>query len=290
MISGLFIIQLLIGPGLADVSGRNVTVAVFPCPDVVRMVKKFHPMRTYLEKATRHNIKLVVPKDTAELEREVKNGTIDFALLDPQIYVKLAHLYNQELLMVALTRKGEPGQRGVVIARKDSGMKSLANLKGKSVMFGPKLSTVRWLYARLLFEESGMDIERDLKAYTHGTCCEDAAFNVYLEAVDAAVVCEHFLEEHPDKHKELGFKAEQFSVIGKTRPAPTRVFAGRRDLDRQILIPMVQALSGLDRRNDDHNAMLHRAELGGFLMVKDSRYDGIRKLIDRNMTNGKKEE
>lgn len=289
MIIGLFIIQLLIGPGHADVSGRKATVAVFPCPDVVRMFKKFHPMKTYLEKATRYNIKLVVPKDSAELEREVKNGDIDFALLDPHIYVKLAHLYNKDLLMVALTREGESYQRGVIIARKDSGMKSLANLKGKTVMFGPKLSTVRWLFAKLSFEEAGMDIERDLKAYTHGTCCEDAAFNVYLEAVDSAVVCEHFLDEHPDKHKELGFKAEQFSVIGKTRPAPTRVFAGRRDLGRQILIPLVQALAGLDRRNDGHNKILLRAELGGFLMAKDSRYDGLRKLIDRNMTKGSDE-
>lgn len=288
-IIGLLFMPLMIGLGHADVPNRNVTVAVFPCPDVVRMLKKFHPMRTYLEETTHFRITLRVPKDSAELEREVKNGDIDFALLDPHIYVKLAHLYKKDLLMGALTREGKPYQCGVIIARKDSGLKSLVNLKGKTVMFGPKLSTVRWLFAKLLFEETGMDIETDLKGYTHGTCCEDAAFNVYLGAADAAVVCEHFLVAHPDKHKELGFKAERFAVIGKTRLAPTRVFAGRRDLDRKIFIPLVHALTGLDRRSEGQNAILLRSELGGFQMAKDSQYDEIRKLINRNLTKGSDE-
>ena len=55
-------------------------------------------------------------------------------------------------------------------------------------MFGPKLSAARWVAAKALFEENGMNIDKDLKAYSNGKCCEDVAFNVYLKAVDAGVV------------------------------------------------------------------------------------------------------
>jgi ABC-type phosphate/phosphonate transport system substrate-binding protein len=85
---------------------------------------------------------------------------------------------------------------------------------------------------------------------------------------------------------EPGFEAEQISVIDKTSPAPTRVFAGRRDVDKRILIPMIRALPALDRRNESHHAILDRAEFGGGQMVKGSRYDGIRDLINRNLRKG----
>jgi len=35
-------------------------------------------------------------------------------------------------------------------------------------MFGPKASITKWVAARLLFEENGINIDKDLKAYSNG--------------------------------------------------------------------------------------------------------------------------
>ena len=223
--AAIFFIHIVAGGNCVAQTKENFTIALSPCTDVVMSFKKFQPLVKYLEDETGFKIKLVLPQDPAQLERGILAGEIDFVLQDPNVYVKFAHLYHQDSLLKTLNQKGGESQAAVIIVRKDDTINHLHDLKGKTVLFGPKFFASRWLAARLLFEEHGMDIDRDLKSYSHGTCCENVAFSVYLKAVDAGVVCDHFIEEHSKRQKELGVDARKIRPISSTRPVPTRVFA-----------------------------------------------------------------
>ena len=279
LIIGMLFMCLSVVAGYADETKKRITIAVFPCPDAVMSLKKFHPLIAYIKQETGFDLRLVVPKDSAEFERAIKKGDIDFAFQDPHIYVKLAELYDKDALIGALTRKGSTSQSGVVIARKGSDINKLEDLKGRVIIFGPKLSAARWVAAKLLFEENGINIDKDLKAYSNGGCCEDVAFSIYLKAVDAGVVCDHFLEEHLKKTQELGVDAKQLIVICRTRSVPQRVLAASKKTTNDIVAKVNQALLRLDRGKPAHAKILYRAELGGFQKSKDEDYDGIRILI-----------
>jgi phosphonate transport system substrate-binding protein len=278
-IIGALFMCLLVVASYADGVKKHITIAILPCTNAVMTFKKFHPLVTYLKQETGFDIRLVVPRDFAEFERTIKNGNIDFAFQDPHTYVKLASLYGKGALVRALTREGATSQSGVVIARKDSLINKVEDLKGKTVMFGPKLSAAKWVAARLLFEESGINIDKDLRAYSNGGCCEDIAFSVYLKAVDAGVVCDHFLEGHLEKQQELGIDAKQIIAICRTKLVPTRLFAARQEISNGIVTKVSQALLRLDIKKPAHARILYRAELGGFQESEDEDYDGIRMLI-----------
>ena len=280
-------ICLLIFAGYAHGAGKDITIAILPCKDVVMTFKKFHPLVTYLKQETGLDIRLVVPKDSVEFERDLKNGDIDFALQDPYTYVRLADLYNKTDLLGALTREGTRVQSGVVIVRKDSGTNKLEDLRGKTVMFGPKLSATTWVVAKLLFEQRGIDIDKDLKAYSNGTCCEDIAFNVYLKTIDAGVVCDHFFEEHSEKQQELGIDAKEIVIIDRTRLIPINVFAASRAVSKDIINTINQALLRLDKEKSAHTKLLYPAELGGFEKSRDKDYDDMRMLIDKEIEDRK---
>jgi phosphonate transport system substrate-binding protein len=286
MLYGLFIC-LLIFAGYAHGAGKDVTIAILPCKDVVMTFKKFHPLLTYLKQETGLNIRLVVPKDSVEFERDLKNGDIDFTFQDPYTYVRLADFYNKADLLGALTWEGTRVQSGVVIVRKDSGTNKLEDLRGKTVMFGPKLAATTWVVAKLLFEQRGIDIDKDLKAYSNGTCCEDIAFNVYLKMADAGVVCDHFLGEHSEKQQELGIDANEIVIIDRTRLIPTNVFAASRAVSKDIINTINEALLRLDKVKSAHTKLLYPAELGGFEKSKDKDYDDMRMLMDREMEGRK---
>ncbi len=286
MLCGLFIC-LLIFAGYAHGAGKDVTIAILPCKDVVMTFKKFHPLVTYLKQETGLNIRLIVPKDSVEFERDLKNGDIDFTFQDPYTYVRLADFYNKADLLGALTWEGTRVQSGVVIVRKDSGTNKLEDLRGKTVMFGPRLSATTWVVAKLLFEQRGIDIDKDLKAYSNGTCCEDIAFNVYLKTVDAGVVCDHFLGEHSEKQQELGIDANEIVIIDRTRLIPTNVFAASRAVSKDIINTINQALLRLDKVKSAHTKLLYPAELGGFEKSRDKDYDDMRMLMDREMEDRK---
>jgi phosphonate transport system substrate-binding protein len=273
------IVSWLIMTSRVDGAKKPVTIAVFPCIDVVMVFDKFHPLVTYLEQETGLGIRLVVPTDLAEFEKLIRNGDIDFAFQDAQTYVRFAGLYDKETVLRALTHEGRTTQCGVVIVKKTSGISSVADLKGKSVMFGPEFSSVRWVMAKLLFEENGLDMEKDLTSYSHGQRCQDIAFNVQFDAVDAGVVCDHFLEGRSEKQHELGVDPETLVVIGRTKLVPMRVFSARRDLGSDIVSKVNQALLGLNTKVAGHEKILCRAELGGFQKSKDADYDDVRRQL-----------
>ncbi len=275
----LFFSCLLVLTSYAHGEKKHMTLAILPCTDVVMSFKKFNPLAVYLEQETGFKIKLIIPTDSEGFERSIRSGDIDFAFLDPHTYIKLANLFNKSALIKTLTLKGAIFQCGIVIARKDSHIRKIEDLKGKMVMFGSRFSAAKWLAAKLLFEENGINIEKDLKSYSNGGCCEDIAFNIYLKEVDAGVVCDHFLEEHSEKQQELGLEAEQIMIVAKTKLVPTRVFAVRRGISKQIVTKIMQALLKINKTRPEYAKILNHAELGGFQRAQDEDYDCLRMLL-----------
>jgi phosphonate transport system substrate-binding protein len=273
------ILSLQVTPISAEVERKPVNIAVLPCTDIVMTFKKFHPLVTYLTQKTGLPIRLVVPEDLTKFGASINNGEIDFALQDPHTFLKLSDLFDKDSLLRALNLEGGTTQSGVIIVRKDSGIQKVTDLKGKTVMFGPKFSASKWLAGRLLLEENGINIEKDLKAYLNGGCCEDIAFNVFLKAVDAGVVCDHFAGEHEDKQKELGLDVSQIMVIAKTKDVPMKVFGARKGVDKDNILKMKQALLNLDRHNPDDMKLLYPAELGGFQEYSDTDFGLIKKMM-----------
>ena len=225
LIALLIFLSWFVTLGYAAETRKPLQIAILPCNNIEITFKKYFLLLRYLMEQTNLDAKLVVPADFTAFETAMRKGEIDFVLQDPHTYLALRHLYRNDALLKVLTVEGTTTQSAVVVVRKDSRIKSLHDLRGKTVMFGPESSTTKWLAAILLFKENSIDIDKDLKAYTHGGCCEDIAFSVYLKSVDAGVVCAHFLAEHGEKQKELGVKAEELLVIGRSKPVPTRVFA-----------------------------------------------------------------
>lgn len=264
----------------AEETEQTISIAILPCNDVVSTFKKFHLLTEYLKEQTGFETKIVVPKDPAEFERAVKAGNVQFALQGPHTYVRLAKWYHKDALISAQTWNGASDESGVIIVRNDSKIKKIGDLRGMTVMFGPRLSATKWLAAKWLFEENGMDIETDLRSYSNGGCCEDIAFNVYLKAVDAGVVCDHFMEIHQEKQDDIGIERERLIIIAKTGRVPTRVFAALRHVDKDIVSRVNESLLKLDKRQPAHLNILRPAEMSGFKPITDEEYDALRNVVE----------
>lgn len=280
ILPAFLLIPLLAAECFCKEAGKSITLAVLPCYDDFATFKKFHRLTEYLKNQTGLDTVIVVPKNFESIRSSLQSGEVDLILQDPHTYAKLAGFLDRDLILSVLALDGASRQRGLIIVRKDSGIKEIEELRGKSVMFGPKLSITKWVGARELFQENGINIGRDLKSYSHGGCCDDIAFYVFLKAVDAGVVCGDFFTEHKGNKSELGIEPDRLAVIGKTRPFPTRVFAARRGIDGKILARVTQALLGLDIRKAEHREILIPTGIGGFQVSRDQNYENMGTLMD----------
>ncbi|MBT8338844.1 MAG: phosphate/phosphite/phosphonate ABC transporter substrate-binding protein [Desulfatitalea sp.] len=282
---GFLMVLLTTDYGYPDPIQRDVTIAIYPCTDAVSSFKKFHPLIAYLSARTGFTFRLSHPKRACIYEKDIRNGKVDFVMQDPHVYLELNHLYDPSSVLQTLNQDGTLLQRAVVIVRKDSGLYSLGALKGKTVMFGPLSSTAKWVAAKFLFEEKGIHIDTDLWEYVNGGCCEDMAFNVYLKAVDAAVICEHFLRNERQNSLELGVDLTKLRVVDRTRPVPTKVFAAAKQTPPEIIDVVVQALISLDARDMTHRAILEAGELGGFKKTTPKDRIALRETVDALSTD-----
>ena len=137
----------------ADEGKESIGLAILPCADSLMVYKKFHLLATYLEQETGFDINLVVPKNVEEFKSAIKLKNIDFAFQGAHTYVKLAHLFDQNSLLRVLTIEGKAFESAVVLVKKNSSIKKIEDLKGKTVMFGSGLSASKWVAAKLLFKK-----------------------------------------------------------------------------------------------------------------------------------------
>ncbi len=96
---------------------------------------------------------------------------------------------------------------------------------------------------------------------------------MYLKSVDAGRVCDHFLTEHAEKQKDLGVKASQLIEISRTMPVPTRIFAPRKGVGKEITAALNRALLGLDKQKPEQAKILNRGEMGGFQRARVEDYE-----------------
>jgi phosphonate transport system substrate-binding protein len=271
LLASIVLVAAPLGSGTVPRTAAGLRVAVLPCTNIEASFEKFHPLFAYLTASTGFKVTLAVPADLVEFEAATRNGQTDFALQDPHTFQALSHLFDDASLLQALSLDGTTSQSAVVVVRKDSGIRELRQLVGRTVMFGPRVSSPKWIAARLLFESSGIDVDGDLKVL-NGGCCEDIAFTVAIKAVDAGVICDHFLGLHGTRQKDIGVDPDALTVVGRTTSLPTRIFGARKGVPAEVVTAVTRALLDLDPAVPEHAGILAGAELGGFQKTTEADY------------------
>ena len=281
ILTTLLLLLSLAQTGQAAGKPRPVQIAITPCTEILKTFKEDQPLAAYLERQLHQPVKLVIPKDFPEFERLIKEGGVEFAFQAPHTYVRLAHLYNREMLLKALTPEGAAKHRGVLIVRKDSPLQRVEDLKGKYVIFGAENDMAKNLSVKRLLAAKGIDPNKDLRGYKHDGSCESIALNVFLKTADAGAICDYSFKNinEPGNDAESEIPPKQLRILGRTEEIPTWVFAARTGVDATLIARVNKALIALSPKNNEQEGILESAEVGGFVKAKDSDFDEIRKFV-----------
>ncbi len=163
---------------------------------------------------------------------------------------------------------------GVILVRRDSGIKDVASLKGKKVSYPARTALAATMMPQYFFQTHGLDVNRDIENLYVGSQ-ESSIMNVYLGTVAAAATWplpwEAFQKEHPGKAAELEVKWE-------TEPLINNGVVARNDVPEALARKVAHLLSTL-HTTPEGKAMLARMPLSRFELADDSRYRVIENFL-----------
>ncbi|HEV7799964.1 MAG TPA: phosphate/phosphite/phosphonate ABC transporter substrate-binding protein [Burkholderiales bacterium] len=245
---------------------KTLRVALLPDENGGTIIQNAQPLKHYLEKALSRNVELVVTTDYSSMIEAMRFGRIEVAYFGPLSYVLARSKSDIEAFAVGVS-KGMPTYTSVVIASAESGVKSIAELKGKTIAYGDQASTSSHLVPRALLEDSGLVANRDYKAVYVG------AHDAVARAVETGKVNAGALSKpiYESLIKAGKLDATRLRVLAETKPIPNYPIAMQSKLAPQLKEQIRSAFLAI---NDPAILKSFRAE--GFVATNDRAYDVLR--------------
>ncbi|RMG61457.1 MAG: phosphate/phosphite/phosphonate ABC transporter substrate-binding protein [Deltaproteobacteria bacterium] len=260
-------------------------VAFQVCNSLEENRARFTPLARYLEEKLGRKI-IVSHVNTYDFLDKAKKGEFDFIQSNGYIYVLVKEEVGAKL--VAREVKADTGKDtgGLIVTRADSPIRTVADLKGKTFVFGPVLSPGGYMCQYYTMVESGFDPETDLARYDFlkgSWKHEKVVYGVYFGAYDAGAVKVGDLER---MEREGKIDRKDFRVVASSPPVPNCTFYALPHVGDDLVESMRDALLSLKKSdtvevNGEVLNVLLRDGIKGYVAGDDSEYDILRKMARR---------
>ena len=258
-------------PGAAR---AEIKLGILPRLGAVELYTMFSPLAEYLTKEAGEKVTIVIPKDFLSFKAGVTSGHLDLGFANSLIYVQLKKDVSIEPLALSSEPKAGNKFRGIIIVRRDSGIETIRDLKGKKLSFVDRDSGAGYIFQMLLLSKSGMDISKDFTTLPFAKKHDNVTMAVFNGAADAGGIREDDLEKMKDK-----VDLSKLKIVGYTDYYPNWPVFAAPSLGKDVRIKIKNALLKL-KVNDPLSAkILSSANLTGFVPVTDNDYEQMRQEV-----------
>jgi len=249
----------------------EIKFGILPRLSAVELTTMFSPLAEYLSKETGEKVSLVIPKDFDAFQELVKSGKVDMGISNPIVYIQLKKEINVEPLAVSAETKAGTKFRGIIIARKDSGIEKIQDLKGKKLIFVEEDSAAGYIFQMLLLSKAGMDVNKDFTKLPFAKKHDNVVMAVFNKAADAGGIREDDLDKMKDK-----VDLSQIKIVGYSDYFPNWPVYATPKLNKDTAAKVRAALLKLKPKEAESEKILGAAKLTGFATITDKDYDLLR--------------
>jgi len=265
---------LVAGLATRPAAGREVKFGFTPFLSEADMRVEFEPLMTYLSDSVGQKVVLYIAKDYGDLRTQMEAGAVDIGSFSPFAYVDAVRGGKIRIIAQSII-DGSGAYRGIIVVRKGSGLKALADLKGKRFAFVDPKSASGYVYPRAMLIEKGMIPESYFKE-TIFTGGHDKVIAAVLDGrADAGAIYEGAL----GVAKAEGVPTENLATLAGTDPIPHDAITVRIGLDGGLAKKIQAALVDLDKNEAGRRVIANSKpkKLTGYVIAEDSLFDVVRR-------------
>jgi phosphonate transport system substrate-binding protein len=251
---------------------KSLFIGVSPEQNIFQQMERYQPLADYLSKKVGGKIKLEVLPHYGNIIDNFSSLHLDGAFFGSFAYA-LAH---SRLALEVLARPEYPDgtstYHGLIFARRDSGIKTAKDMRGKIFVFVDKATTAGYLHPLAFFEEHGI---KNYKTYfsetyfsgTHGDAINDVV-NKKADVGGAKNTVYERMEKDDNRiDKEL-------IILDASPDVPENGLAVRKDLDDSVKKKIKDALLTMDN-DQEGRIVLKNFGARRFIETKDKDYEPV---------------
>lgn len=261
--------------------GRPVRMAFVPSLDAQTVLASAEPLAAALTRETGLHFEVSVPTSYTAVIEAMGAGQVDVAWLATFAYVLAHDRYGAEVILTTV-RQGSKTYRSQIVARADSGIRTLQDLRGKKFAFVDSASASGFLYPVALLAKNGIDYKTDFAETVNAGGHDKVIIAVYNRQVDAGATFGNSVETGaPTDARTLVASTipdvmERVVPIAVTDPIPNDTVSVRRGLDPEVTAQIRSGLLRLSASPEGQKLLRDLYNINGLAEATDADYDSVR--------------
>jgi len=249
----------------------ELTLGVFPRRNSAETAKLFSPMAAYLGERLGRKVTLVTSKNFESFWEAVREQRYDIVHYNQYHYIRSAQNYQ---VVAHIEEFGKSTLAGAIYVRKDSGITDLAQLRGRTIIFGGgEDAMISYIAARYLLERAGLRKE-DFKPL-FAVNPPNAILALSHRQADAAGGGDIILELPEIKGS---MNTDELTALAVSAPLLQLPVAVKRDMPAKLRESVQLLLINLPN-DDSGKRVLKAAAMTGMGKAEDSDYDPHRRIV-----------
>ena len=246
-------------------------LAVHPLHNPAKLIQVYQPLIDYLNTRIQGaQLTVEASRDYANFEEKYRTRKPEFLLPNPWQTLQAMKVGYHVIAMA-----GDPQDfKGIFVVRKDSGLTTPSDLKGKAVSYPSPTALAACIMPQYYLQTHGINVNTDIENRYVGSQ-ESSIMNAYLKLTAAGATWPRpwraFQKEHPQKAAEL-------KVIWETESLINNSVMVRDDVPAEISKQVYTLLIELSE-TEEGKSILSNMETAHFFPAKDADYDIVRKYI-----------
>ena len=245
-------------------------VSAIPDEAPTELLRKFRPLGEYLERKTGTKVRWTPVNDYAAVVEGLTAKKIDLAWLGGFTFVQVRLRAGNAIPLVQ--RAEDEAFTSTFVAAANSGIASLADLKGKTFVFGSPSSTSGHLMPRYFLLKAGIDPDRDFTRIAFSGAHDATVAFVASGRAAAGVLNSSVWEKLLEKGDA---NARAVKVIARTPPYHDYNWTVRGDLDPALVKKLKAAFLELDPARPADKAILDLQRASRFIGTRPENYKSI---------------
>jgi phosphonate transport system substrate-binding protein len=253
-----------------------LVMSFVPSGDTQEIIAGGEEIEKMLEDITGLSVDSNVATSYAAVVEAMGAGNAHIGWLNTFGYLLAHEKYGVEPLLVTI-RFGSPSYKGQIVVRKDSGIESLTDLKGKTMCWVDPLSTSGYIIPRVVLQAAGVNPDTDFAKTIEAGSHNNVIIAVYNGECDAGAT---YVDARNSVEKELADVKEQVVPIVESPDIPNDNVSVIPSLPDEMKQAIKDALLQIASTEEGKTALKTVYSIEDLKPTDDSFYDGFRAQLD----------